>query len=325
MIDARIQPDDQEDITTGEAGAGMILNGPGFSERPLSLTPQFVAHQPVALLLRDGVSAVQCNRFTLGRSLDKGFAYGCDTLCSAVALAGCQQEGVARKFNGLDPTRFSLPGADGPETDTQAMAITHGYAKDHRPDVKHAVLALMVAHAGGVPVLRQRWDGNASDTVVFKARCAALMAQLQARAPPRSLLADAPCYPAAQASTWARLPLIPRSPETLKVTQPLSAQAWAWGQWPPLEETVQYQRVDLGHDGMAQRWLGVASPDAWQRAAHTLANAQATEAEQGQKPRCHLQAQRCSSEPEAQAALETMAQRWRSPQGAQVSLTPFIQ
>ena len=26
MIDARIQPDDQEDITTGEAVAGMILN-----------------------------------------------------------------------------------------------------------------------------------------------------------------------------------------------------------------------------------------------------------------------------------------------------------
>jgi hypothetical protein len=31
MIDARIVPDDQEDITTGEAVAGMILNGLGFS------------------------------------------------------------------------------------------------------------------------------------------------------------------------------------------------------------------------------------------------------------------------------------------------------
>ena len=52
MIDARIQPDDQEDITTGEAVAGMILNGLGFSDRPLSLTPQFFANKPVALLLR---------------------------------------------------------------------------------------------------------------------------------------------------------------------------------------------------------------------------------------------------------------------------------
>mgnify|MGYP000430415408 CR=1 FL=1 len=41
MIDDRIAPDDQEEITTGEAVAGMILNGLGFSQRPPSLTPQF--------------------------------------------------------------------------------------------------------------------------------------------------------------------------------------------------------------------------------------------------------------------------------------------
>ena len=45
MIDARMQPDDQEDITTGEAVAGMILNGLGFANRPLSLTPQFFFQQ----------------------------------------------------------------------------------------------------------------------------------------------------------------------------------------------------------------------------------------------------------------------------------------
>jgi len=62
MIDAHIVPDDQEAITTGEAVAGMILNGLGFSDRPMSLTPQFFANKPVALLLRDGVSAVQRGR-----------------------------------------------------------------------------------------------------------------------------------------------------------------------------------------------------------------------------------------------------------------------
>lgn len=191
MIDARIMPDDQEDITTGEAVAGMLLNGLGFSDRPISLTPQFFANKPVALLFRDGVSAEHCNRFTLGRSLDKVFTYGCDPLCSEVALAVCQQEGIALKFNCLDTTRFSLTGADVPETDTQAMAITHGSSKDHRPDVKHAVLELMVSQDGGVPFMSQRWDGNASDTVVFKERCEALIAPCEAREPPRDLIADA--------------------------------------------------------------------------------------------------------------------------------------
>ncbi len=41
MIDTRLGPDSQEEITPGEAVAGMILNGLGFANRPLSLTPQF--------------------------------------------------------------------------------------------------------------------------------------------------------------------------------------------------------------------------------------------------------------------------------------------
>jgi hypothetical protein len=36
MIDTRVRLDDQEGITTGEAIAGMILNGLGFSDRPWS-------------------------------------------------------------------------------------------------------------------------------------------------------------------------------------------------------------------------------------------------------------------------------------------------
>jgi len=40
-IDARIDPDANEEISTGEAVAGMLLNGLGFTQRPLSLTPQF--------------------------------------------------------------------------------------------------------------------------------------------------------------------------------------------------------------------------------------------------------------------------------------------
>ena len=47
-IDACLVPDDQEEITPGQAVAGMILNGLGFTHRPLSLTPQFFANKPLA-------------------------------------------------------------------------------------------------------------------------------------------------------------------------------------------------------------------------------------------------------------------------------------
>jgi transposase len=55
MIDVRLVPNRQEEITPGEAVAGMILNGLGFANRPLSLTPQFFANKPLDLLFREGV------------------------------------------------------------------------------------------------------------------------------------------------------------------------------------------------------------------------------------------------------------------------------
>ncbi len=55
MIDRRIEPDEREEISTGEAIAGRILNSLGFSNRPISLTPQFFENKPMALLFRDGV------------------------------------------------------------------------------------------------------------------------------------------------------------------------------------------------------------------------------------------------------------------------------
>lgn len=74
MSNARLVPDDQEVITSGEALAGMILNGLGFANRPLSLTPQFCASKPLDLLVREGIAAEMFNRFKLGRTLDEADA-----------------------------------------------------------------------------------------------------------------------------------------------------------------------------------------------------------------------------------------------------------
>ena len=53
LIDSRIDPDQKEEITTGEAISGMILNGLGFSDRPMSLTPQFFQNKPLARLIHE--------------------------------------------------------------------------------------------------------------------------------------------------------------------------------------------------------------------------------------------------------------------------------
>lgn len=89
LIDARLVPDEPEESTPGEAVAGMIFNGLGFANRPLSLTPQFFTNTPLDLLLRPGVRPEMFNRLKLGRTLDAIHADGCDLLLSELALAGC--------------------------------------------------------------------------------------------------------------------------------------------------------------------------------------------------------------------------------------------
>jgi transposase len=51
-----------------------------------------------------------------------------------LALAVCAQEGIDLRFHHLDTTSFARSGAYIPDSDEQAMTLTHGYSRDHRPD-----------------------------------------------------------------------------------------------------------------------------------------------------------------------------------------------
>ena len=244
MIDARLVPDKQEGLTPGEAMAGMILNGLGFANRPLSLTPQCFAHTPLGLLFREGVHAEMFNRFKLGRTLDEVYTYGGDLLFSELALAVCAQEGIDLRFNHLDTTSFSLTGAYVPDTDEQAIVITHGYSKDHRPDLKQAVLELMVSQDGGVPFVSKSWDGNTSDTKIFQERAQALMATFKTAPSPRYLVADSKLYNEDNAATLHSLGFITRIPNTLKLVSQVITDALRWGTWHRVHDTTRYHRVE---------------------------------------------------------------------------------
>jgi transposase len=125
------------------------------------------------------------HRFTLGRTRDAVSTYGGDRLLSDLALAVCRQEGLDVRCKHLDTTSCSLTGEDVADRDEHAMTITQGDSKDHRPDVKQAVVALMVSPDGGVPLMSQSGEGHTSDTQRFQERAAALIATCQRSPTPR--------------------------------------------------------------------------------------------------------------------------------------------
>jgi len=320
LLDARLKPDDQEAITSGEAVKGMILNGLGFANRPLSLSPQFFANKPLDLLFRPDVTAEMFNRFKLGRTLEEVNTYGSDLLLSEIALVVCQHEAIDQRFNHLDTTSFSLTGDYVPESDQQAITITHGYSKDHRPDLKQAVLELMVSQDGGVPLVSKTWDGNASDSQIFQDRAKALLSTFAQSPTPRYLIADSKLYSKDNAVQLKPLGFITRIPDTLKLVSQVIRQALREDTWQALDDTTRYHRLELGHYGMAQRWFVICSEAAMQRAETSVSKAQKRECEALETQLCHLQARRFESPHSAQAALATLAKSWHYHQVASTEL-----
>jgi len=273
MIDRRLVPDAQAVITPGEAVAAMILNGLGFANRPLSLTPQFFANKPLDLLFREGLNAEMCNRFKLGRTLDAAYAYGCDLWFQKLALAVCAHAGIDLRFNHLDTPSFALTSDYGSDSDEHAICITHGYSQDHRPALQPMVLELMVSQDGGVPCVRKSWDGHTSDTPVCQPRAEARLRAFQDTPTARYRVADAKLYGADNAVHLAKLGFITRIPATRKVGSQVMSQALQWDTWPLFDDNPRYQPLALCHYGMAQRWLVVSARAALERAEATLKKA----------------------------------------------------
>jgi transposase len=232
----------------------------------------------------------------------------------------CQREAIDQRFNHLDTTSFSLTGDYVPESDEQAIAITHGYSKDHRPDLKQAVLELMVSQDGGVPMVSHTWDGNASDSQIFQARAQALLSTFKQSPTPRYLIADSKLYSQDNAAHLKPLGFITRIPETLKIVSQVISQALKYDTWQALDDTTRYHRLDLCHYGMAQRWLVVRSEAAMQRAEISVSKARKREYEAIEKQLFHLQAKRFESPQSAQAALAALSGSWRYHQVASTEL-----
>jgi len=150
----------------------MVLD---FVSRPLSLTPQFFQTKALDILFSREIDPDELNRHRLGRALDYIHTYGCELLYSEITSHVCKQISINEKFTSLDTTSFSVSGEYDVEMDENEITITHGYSKDHRPDLKQAVLELVTSQDGDIPLMMKCFDGNASDNKIFKARCKELM------------------------------------------------------------------------------------------------------------------------------------------------------
>ena len=138
-------------VSVGTATVAMVLNGLGFSNRQLYLVSQFFADKPVEHLLGAGLRAADLNDDCLGRTLDWLYAHDVTALFAGVALRARRAFGGSLRRVHADTTSFAVSGAYMPvegDLDAQTIAVTHGYSRDHRDDLKQWMLALVTSEDG---------------------------------------------------------------------------------------------------------------------------------------------------------------------------------
>ncbi len=177
--------DQRRSVSMGTATVAMILNGLGFSNRQLYLVPQYFENKPVEHLLGEGITADMLNDDCLGRTLDWLYEQDVTTLFAGLALQARRRFGIQAHHLHIDTTSFSVSGdyATKEEREPVAIAITYGYSRDHREDLKQWMLALASTHDGDIPIFLRPLDGNSSDKNDLSAAVREVMTQLREHLP----------------------------------------------------------------------------------------------------------------------------------------------
>jgi len=296
----------QQQVSVGTATVAMILNGLGFSNRRLYLVSQFFATKPVEHLLGAGITAEMLHDDCLGRTLDWLHDHDPTALFAGIAWQARQRFGIATRQLHVDTTSFAVTGEYDAELDAHTLAVTYGYSRDHRADLKQWMLALATTRQGDIPVFCQALDGNASDKATLVAAVEALAAQLRAGGNEQDdtqapiFVADSGLYSAANVARLSAVGVrwISRVPDTsteAKAALRVADDAWQ-------------------HDGdlfwasalqapAGERWVVVRTTTGEERARATLQRQVDTTREQWEKTLWHLSNQRFACLPDARAAL----------------------
>ena len=272
LIDSLIpQDEEQRTVSVGQAVKAMIVNGLGFANRALYLTPHFFQDKQADRLIGEGIEAQHLSDSTSGRALDAIYKYNPEKLYPPLAARTVNRLGLVIRFGHLDSTSFHTEGRypnDGSDEDERVIQITKGYSRDHRPDLNRVVLQLLSERQAGIPLLMKPLSGNSSDKTDFRETVQAHIAQMNNDFKLKYLVADSALYTAETLRELSKILWISRVPETLNLSQEI-IHAVAPDLMEEPEKKV-FRSVGVEYGDVRQRWLVVYSPEASQRGIKTV-------------------------------------------------------
>ncbi len=288
-------------VSYGHRVGAMILNGLGFINTALYMTPRFFHDKPLWLLLGDGVTAEQLNDDCLGRCLDKIAEYGVTKWYSEIALSVVQQAGLMCRGVHLDSTTLSLYGVYERYAGNGPLPL-HGYSKDKRPDLKQVTLQLVSLGKGLIPIWMEALDGNSSDKKSFceTAKRANKLCQAIKESDKLCFIADSALY--GEGLKEIEADWLTRVPESYGECKALCARrdiAWK-------EVGDGYQVYGYQPKNSEERWLMVRSEAAYRRENETFVKAHHRHFIELEKTLWHYSCQSFECEKDARSGVEKL-------------------
>lgn len=315
QIDARV-PDTGRKVSVGQAVQAMVINGLGFVGRALYLTPEFYRSKPIDLLIGEGIEAEDLNSDSLGKALDQLYQAGISEIFAAVCAHALRVFGIVVRFAHLDTTAFSLQGnykvekgTDTPEP--EVISINYGYTKDHRPDLKQAILGMICANRTSIPTYLNALSGNVSDKTSMPEIAEVYLAQFSEEEETPILVADAALYSADNIKRLSENKWVSRVPATISQAKELLAQTDVSQMRASERETHFYHEVESNYGDVEQRWLIVLSEARRQQELDQFERRILREQEKLGKQAKKLQRQVFNCEVDAQKALKQFAKTYK--------------
>lgn len=201
------------------------------ARRPLYRVSEAFEAGDVELAVGAGVEIGHLSDDCLARALDKLVAAGPKRIYSALVARAVLTEGLVRTSVHWDSTLRAVYGVyDRPNG---MLAVVHGHSKEHRPDLKQFLIALL-CNREGIPLSAEVQDGNHSD----KRGNAEAIDELVATLSPEALRAtmyvadSALCTgPNLQKMREVGLRFVTRLPDTFGAVEAVKRQAWAENRW----------------------------------------------------------------------------------------------
>ncbi len=173
FLDRTIREDPRSKVSTSEC-VSVLLCGVMVGHHDLWRMADRLTPYDMATIMRDpGFLLAEFTEERLAKALDDLCAANLDKLMTHVALEAVRQFRIGTDFLHFDTTslvmwgayeREDCAGTVGGGTETQGVAVTYGYSKDRRGDLKQIMFGSLVSRDGGVPLYGKALDGNRSDS-----------------------------------------------------------------------------------------------------------------------------------------------------------------